>query len=95
MVVVTEVNNNSGCDYTLAVQGIECPPVLAIDPIPADRVRLHWPTSAGGYQLEANPVLTTTNWTSITNEPIVTSGRFSVTNSAVDPTNQFYRLHKP
>jgi len=95
VIVVTEVYNNSGCDYTLVVQGIECPPILAIDRVPADRVRLHWPTTAGGYKLEATPALAPTDWSFVTNQPIVTSGRFNVTNSGLNPTNRFYRLHKP
>jgi autotransporter-associated beta strand protein len=94
-VTVNEIDVGSGiANYTLVVNGLECPPVLAIDNVPTDLVRVHWPTTAGGYKLEANEVLTTTNWLSITNDPIVIDGRLNITNS-VDLTNRFYRLHKP
>jgi hypothetical protein len=35
------------------------------------------------------------SWTTVTNQPIVNGGRFNVTNSSLNPTNRFYRLHKP
>ncbi len=95
VVVVTEIDSGSGCDYTLAVQGLDCPPILAIEPVPTDRVRLHWPTTAGGYELESTPALPATTWTTVTNQPFVDGGRFNVTNSSINPTNRFYRLNKP
>ncbi|HYG21447.1 MAG TPA: autotransporter-associated beta strand repeat-containing protein [Verrucomicrobiae bacterium] len=94
-VVVNQVDAGVGSDYTLVVSGLQCQPLLEIDPAPADRVRLHWSTSAAGFQLEGNDLLQTANWSSITNEPIVVDGRFSVTNSSVSPTNRFYRLNRP
>jgi subtilisin-like proprotein convertase family protein len=95
-VTVSEIDVGEGVPYyTLVVNGLDCPPLLDIDPIPTNRVRVHWPTTAGGYKLEANETLTTTNWVSVTNEPIVVDGRLTVTNSSVNPTNLFYRLNKP
>jgi subtilisin-like proprotein convertase family protein len=96
-VVVNEIVNNTGCNYTLSLSGLPCaPPALVINPTtPAPNVRVHWPTSAGGFKLEAATSLTTTNWTTVTNEPVENLGRFNVTNSSAQPTNRFYRLHKP
>ena len=68
--------------------------MLAINSVSNSTVRVHWPTYAGGYKLEATPSLAPTNWTFVTNEPIIVGGRYSVTNTP-PPTNRFYRLNKP
>ena len=81
--------------YKLTVYGGDCSPALNITALPGNQARLSWPTWAGGYKLEAQPSLSQTNWTFTTNEPIVTSLKYSVTNSASGATNRFYRLHKP
>jgi hypothetical protein len=52
-------------------------------------------SAAGGYQLESETNAQAAAWTTVTNEPIVSGGNYNVTNSAVLPTNQFYRLHMP
>ena len=94
---VNEVTPNEGCSsYTLQLSGLPCPPpTLNIQPVPANKARLYWPTWAGGYKLEATPSLLQTNWAYVTNEPIVSALKYNVTNSAMNPTNRFYRLHKP
>jgi hypothetical protein len=94
-IVVNEIPTEAGgCDYTLVVIGTECPPTLNIAPVPSDKVRLFWPTSAGGYALEATPSVSPTNWAAVTDQPIVGGENFNVTNPATG-TNKFYRLHKP
>jgi autotransporter-associated beta strand protein len=97
LVVVTEVIANAGTQpYILQLSGLPCPPpTLSIQPVPANKARLYWPTWAGGYKLEATPSLLQTNWAYVTNEPIVSALKYNVTNSAMNPTNRFYRLHKP
>ena len=97
LVTVNEVTSSANPQpYTLTLYGLPCPPPsLAIAKVaPANSVRVHWPTWAGGYQLEGIASLAKTNWVAITNEPLVNLGRFNVTN-AMNATNQFYRLHKP
>ncbi|MDR3378239.1 MAG: autotransporter-associated beta strand repeat-containing protein [Verrucomicrobiae bacterium] len=96
-VVVNEINPGAGVGpYTLQLSGLPCPPpTLNIQPVAPGKARLYWDTSAGGYVLEADSNLVNNVWGSVTNEPIVTGGNYSVTNSAVLPNNQFYRLHKP
>ena len=91
------VVNNVGATgtYSLSVSGGNCTPALNIAPAGSAQVDLNWPTVAGGYNLEATPSLSVTNWTGVTNEQIAISNRFNVTNSSVSPTNRFYRLHKP
>jgi len=58
-------------------------------------VDLNWPTVAGGYNLEATPALTSPAWNRVTNEPIASGNRFSVTNSSVNPSNRLFRLRGP
>jgi autotransporter-associated beta strand protein len=95
-VTVNEIGPGSGvAGYTLTLTGTECAPSLAISPAANNRVRLHWPTTAVGYQLEAKQFVTDTNWSSVTNQPLVSNGRYAVTNSGVNPSTRFYRLHKP
>ena len=97
IVTVNEVFSGTLCGgYTLQLSGLPCPdPTLAINKAaPTNSVRVNWPTSAGGYQLEALASLSKTNWAAVTNEPLVNAGRFNVTNS-MNPTNAFYRLKKP
>jgi len=80
--------------YQLDVTGGDCRPVLNITNVPTANVRLDWPTWAGGYKLEGTPALTAPSWSTVASDPVVTSGRYAVTNSAA-ATNKFYRLHKP
>jgi hypothetical protein len=80
--------------YTLTVTGCDCTPVLNISALSGNKALLDWSTTAGGYKLSAATTLTNTTWTDITNEPIVNAGQFDVTNT-LNPTNLFYRLHKP
>ncbi|HTV39800.1 MAG TPA: hypothetical protein VMF08_04440 [Candidatus Sulfotelmatobacter sp.] len=96
VVVVNEVAQNSGTQpYFLTLSGLPCPPpTLNIQSIPSHQVHLYWPTWAGGYTLQASPLLSTPKWANVTNEPITTANQFNVTNT-LNPTNQFYRLQKP
>jgi autotransporter-associated beta strand protein len=97
LVVVTEVIANAGTQpYILQLSGLPCPPpTLSIQPVPANKARLYWPTWAGGYLLESESNIVSSAWATITNEPIVGNHQYNVTNSSVSPTNRFYRLHKP
>jgi len=96
-VEVNEVTFGSGStNYTLQLSGLPCPPpTLSIQPVPATQARLYWPTWAGGYQLESETNLLSNTWAAVTNEPLVSSLKFNVTNFIGSPTNRFYRLHKP
>ena len=90
------VTDSGGLPYTLTVSGGDCRPALNLVPAGPSQVKLDWSTAAAGYQLECTNSLTpgsTAAWRAITNEPIVVSGRFTVTNAAPPPGN-FYRLHK-
>src|SRR5262249_40122996 len=93
VVTVNAVFGSQG-PYQLSVTGGDCRPGLNIASVPTRGVRLDWPTWAGGYRLEGTPALTSPGWSTVTNDPIVTSGRYAVTNSAATG-NKYYRLHKP
>jgi hypothetical protein len=95
VIVVNEVFAGAGCDYTMMLTGLQCPrPVLNITPVPANQVKLDWTTAAVGYNLERTNTLVTgvLNWPPVTNDPVVVSGRFTVTNNVTGTTNNFYRL---
>jgi hypothetical protein len=53
-----------------------------------------WPSPPGGFVLQQNSDLTTTNWTTVTNTPAITNGLNQV---ILAPTNgsSFYRLKYP
>jgi hypothetical protein len=52
-----------------------------------------WPGSLSNYQLQSRDSLTSTNWTAVTNPPILINGQNSV---VLDPTaaHKFYRLQR-
>ena len=82
--------------YNLHLSGLPCPePTLGIELVQTNRVRIHWPSWAGGYKLQATPVIAPASWVLVTNEPVVFSGRYNVTNVVTPITNRFYRLHRP
>jgi autotransporter-associated beta strand protein len=97
VVTVNEAILGAGCPaYSLQLSGLPCPqPVLNIQPVPVDKARLFWPTWAGGYILQSRTNVSSGPWFGVTNEPLVNSGQYNVTNSATKPTNNFYRLEKP
>jgi autotransporter-associated beta strand protein len=92
VVIVNSIDGAAG-PYQLSVTGGDCRPVLSIGRAASNQVRIDWPGSAAGYLLEGAPVLSPTNWSAVTNVPVLVGGRFAVTN--VIGTNRFYRLHKP
>ena len=96
-VTVNEVTPNTGGQYTLQLSGLPCPPAtLNIQPVSTNQARIYWDTSAGGYLLQSVSNLTAGAWAAVTNEPIVTSHNYTVTNSTALPaTNRFYRLQHP
>ena len=79
--------NNEG-SFTAQVVQI---PQLNITVNNAAAVQLSWPTSSGNFAVQQNPVLTTTNWITISNAPIPVSGEYQV-NLPSSATNMFYRL---
>lgn len=97
VIIVNESDAGVGCtNYTLHVTGFDCPQRLRIDPIPSNRVRLTWSTSAVGYQLvSTNALQNSPNaFVPVAVEPIVTGGKFTVTNNASGAA-RFYELRKP
>ncbi len=98
VVAVHEMTNNSTCGaYTLYVAGLPCPPPMLVA-TPAslpNNVRIDWPTWAGGYNLEAKPLLNSGAYNPVPEEPVVTGGRYAVTNIDTTPPTRFYRLNKP
>jgi hypothetical protein len=69
------------------------PATLDIAPSGTNLV-LSWMSPPGGFVLQQNSDLTTTNWTAVTNTPTITNGQNQI---ILSPTNgnQFYRLEYP
>src|ERR1035437_3124345 len=69
------------------------PAALGIAPS-GTNVVLSWASPPGGFVLQKNSNLTTTNWLTVTNIPTVTNGQNQVMLSPSNG-NQFYRLKYP
>ena len=70
------------------------PPVLRIEPA-GTNVAVSWPSSSSGFTLQSKPTLATNQvWTTVTPSPVLTGGRFWVTNAPAGAA-KFYRLIKP
>ncbi len=69
----------------------QLPPLLSIEPVPPNAVRLLWPTNPAGFNLQANTNLSTTNWVAAGPSPSITGTNNVVTNATL-PAQQFYRL---
>src|ERR1019366_6458283 len=69
------------------------PAALGIAPS-GTNVVLSWASPPGGFELQRNSNLTTTNWLTVTNAPVVTNGQNQVTLSQSN-TSQFFRIKYP
>ncbi len=97
VVIVNEIDPNTGGPYTLIVTGGDCRPVLHISQVATNRVVLDWTTAAAGYLLERSnnlPFMIAPLWPVVPGTPVVVSSRFQVTNT-ITASNDFYRLRKP
>jgi subtilisin-like proprotein convertase family protein len=97
VVIVNEASSGGGCtNYTLHVTGFDCPQPLGIEPLPANRVRLTWSTSAAEYQLvSTNALRNSPNaFGPMAVEPLVVNGKYTVTNT-ISGSARFFELRKP
>ena len=79
--------NNEG-SFTVQVVRV---PQLGITATNSATVQISWPASAGSFALQQNPDLTITNWTTLTNTPVLVSGEYQI--SLPSPaSSMFYRL---
>jgi hypothetical protein len=69
------------------------PAALGIAPS-STNVVLSWASPPGGFELQKNSDLTTTNWLTVTNAPAFTNGQNQVTLSRSN-SSQFFRLKYP
>jgi PKD repeat protein len=68
--------------------------VLRVAPTSTNTVVITWPAASPGYGLQQNADLATTNWTTVTNLPIVVADEKQVILSPAAAQN-FYRLRYP
>ena len=85
-------------NYTLELFGLPCPPpTLHIAKAAAPgKVLLQWSTASPGFTLQTTNALRTSGpnaFSNVTSAPVVTGGRYTVTNSATQ-LKQFFRLTK-
>jgi hypothetical protein len=77
--------------YELIVQTVipQAAQTLAI----AQKAAITWPVSGAAYQVEYSTDLSSTNWFSVTNTPVVIEGQNTVLDSMTN-SHRFYRLRK-
>jgi subtilisin-like proprotein convertase family protein len=93
-VVVVDGSPQGDCsDYTLRVDGFDCPVRLGAGRTSDGRLIITWPNFANGFNMEWKTNLLSTNWLPFTNVPISLSGDFVITNDITAPS-AFYRLRK-
>jgi hypothetical protein len=76
------------------IEEVTAEPRLRIQNLQTNTVLLAWPTNAGGFALQDNETLASTNWTTVTNSPVVVSNEFQVNLPTTFPKS-FYRLVLP
>jgi outer membrane protein assembly factor BamB len=87
--------NAAGRVVALAIAVPPTPPSLEISLADTNLLRLRWPASAEGYQLERSGELaSTTNWAAVTGNPVV-EGDHRVQETEMIGPRGFYRLQKP
>ena len=95
MVVVGGATNLDCPNYTLRVDGFDCPVRLGADRVSGgNAISINWPNYAGGFNLESTTNLASPIWLPVTNQPVSSGGNFVITNAITVPRS-FYRLHKP
>lgn len=95
-VIVSGYYGQEGCkSYTLQVESPNiCPVLLRLTALSPNSMRLDWPNYAIGYELETrNTFSGGGTWTPLPQSPVVTAGRYTVTNQVSESTG-FYRLIK-
>jgi len=79
---------------TLVIENIRfyslAQPTLEIS-VSGNATVLSWPLSAGGYEVETTPTLTTPTWEAVTNAAAIAADRYVLTNS-LSEQSRFFRL---
>jgi hypothetical protein len=73
---------------------VTLPPAALSITLSGTNLLVAWPSPPGSFGLQQNSDLTTTNWATVTNTPVVTNGQNQVILPA-ESSNQFYRLQYP
>jgi hypothetical protein len=80
----------------VALQGLDTPPppVLTIERLSTNSVRLLWPTNDPPFSLQTRTNLAAANWTNAAPAPVVLGTNEVVTN-AISGSESSYRLSNP
>ena len=88
------IMGGTSTNCTVQIEGVRfytlAPPQLTITQSGTE-ILLAWPSSAGGCAVQSTMNLTTPNWETITNMPIISGSNYIVTNSCLNQT-MFFRL---
>ena len=95
VVVVGGATNLDCPSYTLRVDGFDCPVQLGANRVAGTGAfTINWPDHASGFNLESTTNLASPVWLRVTNQPVSSGGKFTLTYNLTGPRG-FFRLHKP
>ncbi len=81
-------------DLASPIFEVSLPPAVLGVTLAGTNLLLSWPSPPGGFELQQNPDLTTTNWTVVTNPVTFTNGQNQIL-CVPAGGSQFYRLQYP
>jgi hypothetical protein len=81
-------------DLTSPIFEVSLPPAALAVALSCTNLILSWPSPPGGFVLQQNSDLTTTNWLTVTNVPTITNFQNQII-LLPNAGNEFYRLEYP
>lgn len=84
--------NNSATNGT-CVQSAQSAPILGVQFISPDQVRLAWPAGLTNYSLEFKSPITANDWAPVATPPVIVGNESQVTESN-NQSPRYYRLHR-
>jgi uncharacterized repeat protein (TIGR01451 family) len=84
--------NNSATNSTV-VQSAQSAPILGVQFLPPDQVRLSWPAGLTNYSLEFKSPITANDWAPVATPPVIVGNESQVTESN-NQSPRYYRLHR-
>ena len=69
-------------------------PTLSLATASPGAITLSWPTNGATYRLQCSTNLSSTNWASVSPDPVIVGANYVVTNATTGP-QKFFRLINP
>jgi hypothetical protein len=92
--VVTMQMSNAANSVIVNVTKVIVPPVLTIQAVPSNSVRLIWATNDPPFRLQSNTNLLTPTWITAVPAPVVL-GTINIVTNAISGAQKYYRLSNP